>query len=78
MRCPACVIAGDHAGEYWRSAVPAGSDWTGEFAPGELVARVALFADAELLTLAGSGHMVHFDEPDALADVTLEFLRRKL
>ncbi|MGE0625345.1 MAG: alpha/beta fold hydrolase [Pseudomonadales bacterium] len=78
VRCPTCVIAGAFAGEYWRSAVPAGSDWTGEFAPGELEARVALFPDAELTTLPGSGHMVHFDEPEALAGATLDFLRRRL
>jgi len=78
VRCPTCVIAGAFAGEYWRSAMPAGSDWTGEFAPGELEARVALFPDAELTTLAGSGHMVHFDEPEALAGATLDFLRRRL
>lgn len=78
VQCPTCVIAGAHAGEYWRSAMPAASSWTGEFAPGELEARVALFPDAELVELPGSGHMVHFDEPEALAERTLDFLRRTL
>lgn len=78
VRCPTCVIAGAFAAEYWRSAVPAGSGWTGAFAPGELEARVGLFPDAELVTLPGSGHMVHFDEPEALAEATLDFLRRRL
>lgn len=78
VRAPTCVIAGALSAEYWRGAIPAGSSWTGEFAPGELEARVALFADAELVLLEGAGHMVHFDQPEALADTTLAFLRRKL
>jgi len=78
VRCPTCIIAGDLAGEYWSRAMPAGSDWTGDFAPGELEARVDLFPDAELLRFSGSGHMVHFDEPERLAEATLDFLRRRL
>lgn len=78
VNCPVCIIAGDLAGEYWSRAVPAGSGWTGNFAPGELEARVGLFPDAELHRFAGSGHMVHFDEPERLAETTLDFLRRRL
>lgn len=78
VRCPTCIVAGALAAEYWGKAMPVDSDWTGAFAPGELEARVGLFPDAELVTLSGSGHMVHFDEPDRLAATTLDFLRRKL
>jgi pimeloyl-ACP methyl ester carboxylesterase len=78
VRCPVSIIAGDLAGEYWSRAMPAGSDWTGDFAPGELEARVACFPDAELVCMPGSGHMVHFDEPESLAEATLDFLRRRL
>ena len=78
VNCPTCIIAGDLAGEYWSRAMPAGSEWTGSFAPGELEARAGLFPDAELHRFAGSGHMVHFDEPDRLAETTLDFLRRRL
>lgn len=78
VRCPVSIIAGDLAGEYWRRAMPAGSAWTGEFAPGELEARVASFPNAELIRVPGAGHMVHFDEPEALARATQEFLRRRL
>jgi pimeloyl-ACP methyl ester carboxylesterase len=78
VKCPTCIIAGDLAGEYWTRAMPAGSDWTGSFAPGELEARVGLFPDAELHRFEDSGHMVHFDEPDRLAETTLDFLRRRL
>jgi pimeloyl-ACP methyl ester carboxylesterase len=78
VRCPVSIIAGDLAGEYWSRAMPAGSDWTGNFAPGELEARVATFPDAELSRMPGSGHMVHFDEPERLAEATIDFLRRRL
>ncbi len=78
VRCPTCVVTGGHAGEYWAKAMPADSGWNGEFAPGELEARIRTFPDAEHVALPGSGHMVHFDEPEALAEATLEFLRRKL
>lgn len=76
--CPTCIVAGAHAGEYWGRAMPADAEWTGAFADGELEARVANFPDAELVVLDGSGHMVHFDEPERLAEVTLDFLRRRL
>ena len=77
VRCPVSIIAGDLAGEYWRRAMPPGSDWSGSFAPGELEARVDIFPDAELVRMPGSGHMVHFDEPESLTQATLDFLRRK-
>ena len=76
--CPVSIIAGDLAGEYWRSAMPPGSDWSGDFAPGELEARVGCFPDAELIRMPGSGHMVHFDEPEALARATLDFYGEQL
>lgn len=83
VRCPVSIIAGDLAAEYWSRALSAnqdtaGSDWNGHFAPGELEARVSTFPDAELVRMAGSGHMVHFDEPELLAEATLDFLRRRL
>lgn len=78
VRCPVSIVAGDLAGEYWRRAMPPGSDWSGNFAPGELEARVDCFPNAELVRMPGSGHMVHFDEPEALTQATLEFLRRKI
>ncbi len=78
VRCPVSIIAGDLAGEYWSRAMPADSTWSGNFAPGELEARVALFPDAELVHMPASGHMVHFDEPERLTEATLDFLRRRL
>jgi pimeloyl-ACP methyl ester carboxylesterase len=88
VSCPTCVISGSLAAEYWGAAVRhspprtgplrGGSPRAGHFAPGELADRVASFTDAEHIELGGSGHMVHFDEPDRLAGTTLDFLRRRL
>ncbi|MEM8769061.1 MAG: alpha/beta hydrolase [Pseudomonadota bacterium] len=78
VRCPTLIVAGTHAGDYWRRAMTADGDWSGDFAPGELEARVASFPDAELALFDGSGHMVHFDEPERLSAATLDFLRRRL
>lgn len=75
--CPTLLISGDHADEYWSQAIPAGADWSGQFAPGEFEARVAQFQDAEHLAFDGSGHMVHFDEPQRLAAASHDFLRRR-
>jgi pimeloyl-ACP methyl ester carboxylesterase len=78
VHCPTCVISGFLAAEYWGAAVRHSSPKAGHFAPGELAERVASFADADHVELGDSGHMVHFDEPDRLAEITLDFLRRRL
>jgi len=77
VRCPTLLITGANAGEYWSRAVPGGVDWSGDYAPGELAARLAYFPDHEHQSFGQSGHMVHFDEPERLAEATLEFLRRR-
>ena len=76
VACPTLLVHGVHAHEYWGKALPAGSNWDGKFLPGELEARAALFRNSELAHLHHSGHMVHFDEPVRLAEVTLDFIRR--
>ena len=75
VRCPVLTITGDHAHEYWRTALPH-NDYTGHFQPGEYEARIRNFANIEHESFEGSGHMVHFDEPERLAERTLHFLER--
>ena len=77
VRCPTLLVTGQHAGDYWSRAVPAGARWSGDFADGELEARLATFPDHEHQAFEHSGHMVHFDEPERLAAATDEFLRRR-
>lgn len=76
VRCPVLIVSGDLAHEYWRAQIPL--EWTGRFAPGELETRVATFADAEHVAVAGAGHMVHYDQPEALRLAVQDFLERRL
>lgn len=78
VRCPTLSITGDLSHEYWRTAMGLPDDYSGSFQAGEYEARIANFADIEHQRFDQSGHMVHFDEPQRLAQSTLEFLQRKL
>ncbi|MFW6093599.1 MAG: alpha/beta fold hydrolase [Pseudomonadota bacterium] len=75
VTCPTLVVSGDLAHEYWRAQLP--YEWSGEFAPGELEARVASIGDAEHVAIPGAGHMVHYDQPRALTRAALDFLARR-
>jgi len=77
VQCPILLITGNHAHEYWGGAMASGPAWDGRFAQGELEARLLQFRDHEHRAFADSGHMVHFDEPEELARVTHDFLRRR-
>ncbi len=77
VRCPTLLVTGGRSSEYWSHAMPPGEAWDGSFAPGELEGRLACFADHEHVEFPDAGHMVHFDEPERLADTTLDFLRRR-
>lgn len=75
VRCPTLIVTGDRAHEYWRSQFAV--EWDGRFQPGELEARIRLFADHEHVALPGAGHMVHYDQPAALARAVADFLERR-
>lgn len=76
VHCPVLLVAGRQAHEYWTRATGLACADGGDFAPGELRARQQTFPNAELAEFEGSGHMVHFDEPERLAEVSFEFLSR--
>ncbi len=76
LTCPALVVSGDLAFEYWRAQMP--YEWSGEFAPGELEARIRCFPDHEHVALPRAGHMVHYDQPEALTRAMADFLERRL
>ncbi len=75
VRCPVLIVSGDLAHEYWQSQI--GLAWDGRFAPGELEARIRSFPDHEHAPMSRSGHMVHFDEPEALTRAVADFLERR-
>ena len=39
--------------------------------------RVSVFQNAEHIWFENSGHMVHYDEPERLANLCIEFLEEK-
>ena len=78
VQCPTLIVAGALAGEYWRRLFPDVQGWDGEFTPGELEARAALFRDHELTIVEDAGHMTHFDQPDQVTARSFEFLTRQV
>lgn len=76
VHCPTLIVSGGLAHEYWRAQMP--MEWDARFAPGELEARVACFGDVEHEAFSGAGHMVHYDQPEALTGVVAGFLERRL
>ncbi len=55
-----------------------GSEWDGLKSrgptPAQLAERRAAFRDLRFAELAGAGHMLHHDQPEALARLVGEFL----
>jgi pimeloyl-ACP methyl ester carboxylesterase len=78
VQCPALIISGDLAHEYWGTRNPHDEHFDGSYAPGEMEARASIFPKGEHLHFTHSGHMVHYDEPERLATETLNFLEKHL
>ena len=75
VKAPTCVIAGTLSYEYWGREFDS-SGFTGKFAEGEMEARAAHFQKHEFHWFDHSGHMVHYDEPERLNQVTRTFLEK--
>lgn len=78
IAAPVLTITGDLADEYWRGAMHYGEGYSGRFQPGEYEARIQPFPNIRHERFDGSGHMVHFDEPERLAKRCLSFLEETL
>lgn len=76
VTCPVLTITGDLSAEYWVNMAPADERYDGNFQPGEYEARISAFATVTHERFDGSGHMVHFDEPERLACALEDFLDR--
>ena len=70
VRAPTLLVSGALSYEYWGREMA--ND--GHFAEGEMETRIRAFAQAEHHWFEHSGHMVHYDEPDRLAKLCIEFL----
>ena len=73
--CKVLIVTGDEAPAYW-------TNMRGEeavdlaFYKSELTRRKTLFKFAENVVIEGSGHMLHFDQPEKLKEVISKFLTR--
>jgi pimeloyl-ACP methyl ester carboxylesterase len=79
VACPVLVITGGLAWDRWWSSLPLAAEGsTAGPDPAEIARRVALFPDVEHVELAQAGHMLAFDQPDALNAAIADFLTRRL
>ncbi len=75
VAAPTCIVSGALSHEYWGREMPAAA-FSGHFAEGEMEARAAAFPDHEHHWFDGSGHMVHYDEPQRLGTLCRTFLEK--
>lgn len=77
VEAPTCLVSGELSYEYWGAQFnPA--EFSGRFAPGEMEQRVAQFANAEHHWFEHSGHMVHYDEPQRLSKLAIQFFSKHM
>lgn len=71
--CPVQIITGEKSLDYWVQNRP---ELLGQQAlhDNEIERRLLLFKNAEHRVIKGAGHMIHYDEPDALNDAIRNFL----
>ncbi len=72
--CPVLIVLGTLAAEYWTRQMPAGHEWSGRWDERSLAERTAPLADKRIVHIEDAGHMVHYDSPDKLVMLTLDFL----
>jgi pimeloyl-ACP methyl ester carboxylesterase len=69
ITCPTLALNGGASGEFWRRDMGGrvrGGEVKGYLPPDELQRRLDCFADVACREIPGGGHMLHFDEPDAV------------
>jgi pimeloyl-ACP methyl ester carboxylesterase len=76
ITCPSCIVSGALSYEYWGKDSST-NNRPARFQEGEMEGRVANFRETEHHWFDKSGHMVHYDEPDRLADLCNNFLEKK-
>jgi pimeloyl-ACP methyl ester carboxylesterase len=74
IECPVQIITGQKSLDYWLQNRP---ELAGQQAlhDDEIERRRQLFKNAQHRVIKGAGHMIHYDEPDALNDTIRQFLR---
>lgn len=75
--CPVLIVTGDEALNYWVNAGLV-SQVDESLHQSELARRLALFDNAQHVVIEQAGHMLHYDQPDRLNQLLLEFLSRRI
>jgi pimeloyl-ACP methyl ester carboxylesterase len=72
IKAPTCVISGSLSYEYWGREM-GDEAFDGRFVPDEMEQRIDEFQNCVHQWFEGSGHMVHYDEPERLAQFCYDF-----
>ncbi len=73
VQCPALVISGDQAWDYWGPMF--GDDrYDGRYKAGEMDARAAIMPHGRHVPFQNSGHMIHYDEPERVVSELERFI----
>lgn len=73
IECPVQIVTGSDSMQYW-TGVRFGLEPDNELHDRETERRRRLFRDARHTSIGGAGHMIHYDQPDALNDCLRAFL----
>ncbi len=76
IRCPVLVVTAADSASYWTRRGLSDSLAPEAYAA-DLERKLARFADVEHVVVDGAGHMLHYDQPDALVRVARDFLKRR-
>lgn len=76
VRCPVLVVTAAESASYWTFRDLASPMSEDRFRV-ELERKLALFPDVEHVVVPDAGHMVHYDQPDAVSEVLIDFLGRR-
>jgi pimeloyl-ACP methyl ester carboxylesterase len=74
--CPTLVVTAADSARYWTRVGLARAS-AAEF-DADLARKLALFGDVEHVVIPDAGHMIHYDQPDALLHALRDFLKRRL
>jgi pimeloyl-ACP methyl ester carboxylesterase len=76
IRCPVLVVSASESARYWtRRGLAEVSESESD---ADLARKLARFRDVEHVVVSDSGHMIHYDRPEALLRTLEDFLKRRL
>jgi len=71
-------VSGARAWEEWWARPGGPSVGRKQLTEEQFAERLAVFADIEHVELAEAGHMVHFDQPERINELVVDFLTRRV